>query len=557
MVLPWVPPTAIVRFMRESSPSRSPRWRTRRARRPCRRQLRVVLGDRGGDHHLGARGQVGRVVADDGLDAGGAQPLAVGRLGLVGARDARAELLRHERQAAHAGAADAYEVEGAAGEGRIGSTMPRDKRRPAGPSVCSGRAWADLDASSSARPRAQHSSAIRSAASGRATARAAFAISAIRCGAASRRADLAGQPRAVELAVRDDHGRAGLLHEAGVRGLVVGRWRADRARGSRAGRRPPARTPSHRRAPRPGRRRPGRPRTARCSGRAGSAAASRARRAACAGRRSRAGRRRAARQHGARTRTHRARLRSSRRAPSEPPKTSRHGTSGATPEASARSDPISPAGARRNRPPGDEVLRAARGPRAGTQEHAARERSEQPVRHPEMAVRLRQRQGSRASAPRVPPARPRSRRRRAPRRRRCAAAAAGPARVPAPRGATARRGAEWVLPVDARHAQRMERIAGGRHELRLRALASDELDVGAPRAVARQRPRAPARRVPPCLRRRSRSLALPPPSIARSSGRSVVVPACPPAAPDRPWRPRSAAAPSPPSAPPGCSRRTR
>ena len=108
------------------------------AGRPCRRQLGVVLRDRGGDHHLGVVGEVGGVVADDGLDAGFSESHAVARLGLVGARDGGAELLRHKRQAAHAGPADANEVEGAAGKRRIeglGHGRLTISDRPAGPSV--------------------------------------------------------------------------------------------------------------------------------------------------------------------------------------------------------------------------------------------------------------------------------------------------------------------------------------------------------------------------------------------------------------------------------------
>ena len=82
-------------------------------------QLGVVLRDCRGDHDLGAFGEVGGIVADNGLDAGFSESCAVARHGLVGARDGGAELLCHKRQAAHARAADAYEVQGATGKRRI------------------------------------------------------------------------------------------------------------------------------------------------------------------------------------------------------------------------------------------------------------------------------------------------------------------------------------------------------------------------------------------------------------------------------------------------------
>ena len=102
------------------------------------RELWVVLRDRRGDHDLGALGEVGGVVADDGVDAGVSELGAVARLRLVRARDGRAELLRHKRQTAHARAADPDEVEGAAGKRRIegvGHGRLTISDRPAGPSV--------------------------------------------------------------------------------------------------------------------------------------------------------------------------------------------------------------------------------------------------------------------------------------------------------------------------------------------------------------------------------------------------------------------------------------
>ena len=53
-----------------------------------------------------------------------AQPLAVGRLRLIRARHARAELPRDQREAAHAGAADADEVERTPGERRSEGVGP-------------------------------------------------------------------------------------------------------------------------------------------------------------------------------------------------------------------------------------------------------------------------------------------------------------------------------------------------------------------------------------------------------------------------------------------------
>ena len=90
-----------------------------RAGYPCRCQLGVVRRDCGGDHYLGVVGEVGGTVADNGLDAGFSESFAVARHGLVGARDGGAELLCHKRQAAHARAADAYEMQLPTGERRI------------------------------------------------------------------------------------------------------------------------------------------------------------------------------------------------------------------------------------------------------------------------------------------------------------------------------------------------------------------------------------------------------------------------------------------------------
>ena len=76
VVLPWVPATAIARLRRETSPSSSPRWITGPS---AAASSGLSGGNRGRDHHLGARGDVGRVVADRGLDAVLAQARACRR----------------------------------------------------------------------------------------------------------------------------------------------------------------------------------------------------------------------------------------------------------------------------------------------------------------------------------------------------------------------------------------------------------------------------------------------------------------------------------------------
>ena len=82
-----------------------------RARSSARGQLGILLRDRGGHHQLSPLGDVGRVVAQRGLDPGLPEPREVRGLRLVGARDLRAELAGHERESAHARAADADEVQ--------------------------------------------------------------------------------------------------------------------------------------------------------------------------------------------------------------------------------------------------------------------------------------------------------------------------------------------------------------------------------------------------------------------------------------------------------------
>ena len=88
-------------------------------------ELGVVLRDRRRHHDLlGAVGQVRRVVADRGLETGLAQALAVRRIGTVRSRDLRAERPCDEGEAAHPGAADADEVEPAAGPLRAAHRIP-------------------------------------------------------------------------------------------------------------------------------------------------------------------------------------------------------------------------------------------------------------------------------------------------------------------------------------------------------------------------------------------------------------------------------------------------
>ncbi len=75
------------------------------------RQLRVVLTDRGRDHHLGALGQVRRVVADDRPNPGRPQPLHIRGVGPVAAADRRSKLGAHKRKPTHPGPADPNEMQ--------------------------------------------------------------------------------------------------------------------------------------------------------------------------------------------------------------------------------------------------------------------------------------------------------------------------------------------------------------------------------------------------------------------------------------------------------------
>ena len=84
-------------------------------------QLDVLGRDRGRDDDVGAGGNGRGVVADDRLDAGCPEPLEIGRLNPVGARNGMSERPADERQPAHPGAADRDEVQGAGVRGHCGA----------------------------------------------------------------------------------------------------------------------------------------------------------------------------------------------------------------------------------------------------------------------------------------------------------------------------------------------------------------------------------------------------------------------------------------------------
>ena len=83
-----------------------------------RRELRVVVGHRGGSHDLGSGRRAAGAMAYDRLDPGGAQLGQVARVGLVGARDLRPERAGDQGQGAHSRPADGDEVQSPSGEGR-------------------------------------------------------------------------------------------------------------------------------------------------------------------------------------------------------------------------------------------------------------------------------------------------------------------------------------------------------------------------------------------------------------------------------------------------------
>ena len=180
--------TAIVRFSRDSSPSRSPRCsdarRPPRAPRPARGCPPGSPSTRPPRRPRAGSPRRGRRLARSRRRAGAERR----RLGAVGARHVGAQRLRHQRQPAHPGAADPDEMQGAAGEGRFvhrGRTLLSPPARSARPrSAPPRRAWPPRAPPSPSRP-----------------------------GVAARqqRPHLAGQPRPVELVVRHHHRRAGLL----------------------------------------------------------------------------------------------------------------------------------------------------------------------------------------------------------------------------------------------------------------------------------------------------------------------------------------------------------
>ena len=73
-------------------------------------KLRIVRSDCGRDDHLCVGRNKGSVVSNRRLEASGTKALHVSRLRAVGPGDARAEAVRNERKATHAGASDGDEV---------------------------------------------------------------------------------------------------------------------------------------------------------------------------------------------------------------------------------------------------------------------------------------------------------------------------------------------------------------------------------------------------------------------------------------------------------------
>ncbi len=128
--------------------------------------LRVVAADRGGGDDDLRRAEVGGVVPDRDRDAALAQAADVGAVGDVAALHGVAEVVQHLRDAGHADAADADEVDGADAE----------RERP----HAATRAWASTR------------SARRAAASGRAAACAACPARVSTSGMASREASRCG-----------------------------------------------------------------------------------------------------------------------------------------------------------------------------------------------------------------------------------------------------------------------------------------------------------------------------------------------------------------------------
>ena len=125
-----------------------------------------------------------------------------------------------------------------------------------------------------------------------------------------------------------------------------------------------------------------------------------------------------------------------------------------------------------------------------------------------MRVGLGEHERDAAQRPRrARPGRRRSRRRRARRRRRGGAGCRAAAPSAAPALHDRARGLQRVRARDALDVERVELVAGRRHELGLGALAARRSRPRRPQPAARRRPRSPARRGPPSRRPRSRSSA--------------------------------------------------
>ena len=189
------------------SASTSARWPHAQAAAARGHELGLVVVDRPRDDQLHVAVQVRRVVADARVDALRAQ-LLDGRRRAIAARDRAAVAPQHARDARHAGAADAQEVQlGAHGR-------PRARRRS--------------------------SRATAAAASGRAQARMPLRISVEPPGLGAQIGDARAQGLAVERGVLDDHRSAG-GGEVPRHSRADGRpWHGDRVRAGRAGRPPRA-----------------------------------------------------------------------------------------------------------------------------------------------------------------------------------------------------------------------------------------------------------------------------------------------------------------------------
>ena len=317
---------------------------------------------------------------------------------------------------------------------------------------------------------------MRRAASGRAAAlrRLRHGASALR--SAQQGGDLAGQPRTVELAVRDDHGGARLRHVARVARLMVGRGlRVGNQDGGQPGRRELEHRPAGARRREIGRdKRIGERLDVRVQvvvGRPPERVESLGQLVVVAD---------AARvEHRAR----RGRSERVERGVVQPPRPERAAEDqqallvGPDAEALASRAAVGFDGARGNRTTGEQVLAALALGQRKRQEDAPGEGREQAVRDPQVAVGLhqRQRQPQRAT-------------RETDRTRHIAAGTEhgvgldAPQQPPGPPGRPERqcerpRGTERVAPVDAGHLERMEGIARRGHELRLGAPAAHEHDV--------------------------------------------------------------------------------